>query len=61
MNSHEDKTVFEQAVLATVQAKNIPAAIVEKDDHVTFLIEELTRKGGPLIQKSIGPTCRVLE
>ncbi|MDO5553530.1 MAG: nucleotidyl transferase AbiEii/AbiGii toxin family protein [Planctomycetia bacterium] len=51
MNLHEDKTLFEQAILATAQAKKIPAAIVEKDYHVTFLLRELTRKQNSIVFK----------
>lgn len=51
MYLHEERELFEQAVLAVSQKRGIPAAIVEKDYHVTILLKELVHRKPAIIFK----------
>lgn len=55
---HDDKELFEQAVLKTAEYMNIDAGIVEKDYYVTLMLKELAEtvpdlvfKGGTSLSK----------
>lgn len=55
---HDDKELFEQAVLKTAKYMNIDAGIVEKDYYVTLMLKELAEtvpdlvfKGGTSLSK----------
>lgn len=55
---HNDKELFEQAVLKTAEYMNIDAGIVEKDYYVTLMLKEISSavpdlvfKGGTSLSK----------
>lgn len=48
---HDDKELFEQAVLLTSEAFNIDSGIIEKDYYVTMFLKELVKKQPNIIFK----------
>lgn len=65
---HDDKVVFEQAVLSASELLNIESAIIEKDYYVTVFLRELVKKrpdivfkGGTSLSKCYGVIKRFSE
>ena len=48
---HENKELFEQAVLRTSEAFGIEASIVEKDYFVTLFLKEISKEAVPTVFK----------
>ena len=65
---HDNKEMFEQAVLKTAEFLNIEPAIIEKDYYVTLFLRELSEKrddivfkGGTSLSKCYGIIKRFSE
>ena len=54
---HDNKELFEQAVLRTSEAFGIEAGIVEKDYFVTLFLREIAKEAPTIISKAAHP-CR---
>lgn len=68
MMLHDNKEMFEQAVLKTAEFLNIEPAIIEKDYYVTLFLRELSEKrddivfkGGTSLSKCYGIIKRFSE
>lgn len=70
MRLHENKELFQDAIIATSQQKNIPEIFIEKDYWVTFALYQIFKndtgletifKGGTALQKCFGLIDRFSE
>lgn len=50
---HNDKALFEQAVLQTSQALGVESSIVEKDYFVTLFLKEISKESLRIIFKGV--------